>query len=111
MASNTSLAILPEIVASTMRASRPLNAAGDTREAVISTLSRLSALDNSPMTQLAASLACERTEARHHRLEIGAELAARAQDAGIVSGQAEIARKSRGLLVRQLRQTWREPPR
>ncbi len=58
MASNTSLAIFPEMVASTMRASRPLSAAGDTREAVISTLSRLSALDSSPMTQFAASLAC-----------------------------------------------------
>ena len=49
-------------------------------------------------------LGLRRAQLRHHRLEVGAELAARTQDPGIVRRQVEVARKARGLVVGQLRQ-------
>src|SRR5688572_1039823 len=53
--SKTSLAILPEIVASAMRASSPARRRASMRDCVTSTPSLLSAPDSSPITQYAAS--------------------------------------------------------
>src|SRR5688572_774638 len=56
MASKTSLASLPEMVSSPIRARSPASAVAGTRLASTSRPSRLSAPESSPITQLAASL-------------------------------------------------------
>ena len=103
IASNTSLAILPEMVPSTMRCEQPGKRIGADR--------RLRDLEPVPV-QESGKLAHDpvRRELRLARrrrddalVEVG-DLAARSQHAGVVLGQAVLAHEARGLRIGQLRQ-------